>query len=77
MDHGGSAAMVGHAAAQGRDPVTHDKYGPGLLDVGERAILVNFGTHRVRIALPCAKLFKGVSHKPGSGWLCARVEPPG
>ena len=43
-----------------RDLVTHDKYGLGsVLDVeGETAVFVDFGTHRVRIALPCAKLFK-------------------
>ena len=43
-----------------RDLVTHDKYGLGnVIDVeGEAAVLVDFGTHRVRIALPCAKLFK-------------------
>jgi hypothetical protein len=42
------------------DLVTHDKYGLGsVLDVeGESAVFVDFGTHRVRIALPCAKLFK-------------------
>jgi hypothetical protein len=43
-----------------RDLVTHDKYGLGsVIDVeGETAVLVDFGTHRVRVALPCAKLFK-------------------
>lgn len=43
-----------------RDLVTHDKYGLGrVVDVeGEVAVLVDFGTHRVRVALPCAKLFK-------------------
>jgi len=42
------------------DLVTHDKYGLGsVLDVeGQNAVFVDFGTHRVRIALPCAKLFK-------------------
>jgi hypothetical protein len=42
------------------DLVTHDKYGLGSVrDVeGQSAVLVDFGTHRVRIALPCAKLFK-------------------
>jgi hypothetical protein len=42
------------------DLVTHDKYGLGtVLEVeGEVAVLVDFGTHRVRVALPCAKLFK-------------------
>jgi hypothetical protein len=43
-----------------RDQVTHDKYGLGVvLGVeGETAVLVDFGTHRVRISLPCAKLIK-------------------
>jgi hypothetical protein len=43
-----------------RDLVTHDKYGLGsVIDVeGQTAVFVDFGTHRVRIALPCAKLFK-------------------
>ena len=43
-----------------RDLVTHDKYGLGsVVDVeGETAVLVDFGTHRVRVALPCSKLFK-------------------
>jgi hypothetical protein len=42
------------------DLVTHDKYGLGsVVDVeGETAVLVDFGTHRVRVSLPCAKLFK-------------------
>lgn len=42
------------------DLVTHDKYGLGsVLEVeGETAIFVDFGTRRVRVALPCAKLFK-------------------
>jgi hypothetical protein len=43
-----------------RDLVTHDKYGLGrVLDVEDQtAVLVDFGTQRMRIALPCAKLFK-------------------
>jgi hypothetical protein len=43
-----------------RDLVTHDKYGLGsVVGVeGQTAVLVDFGTHRVRVALPCAKLFK-------------------
>ena len=43
-----------------QDLVTHDKYGLGsVLDVeGESAVFIDFGTQRVRIALPCAKLFK-------------------
>lgn len=43
-----------------RDLVTHDKYGLGsVLDIeGQTAVVVDFGTQRVHIALPCAKLFK-------------------
>jgi hypothetical protein len=43
-----------------RDLVSHDKYGLGrVLDVlGEDAVVVDFGTHRRRITLPCAKLVK-------------------
>ncbi len=43
-----------------RDLVTHDKYGLGsVLDVeGQTAVFVDFRSHRVRIELPCAKLFK-------------------
>jgi transcription elongation factor GreA-like protein len=40
--------------------VTHDKYGLGNV-IGvedEAAILVDFGTHRLRLPLPCAKLSK-------------------
>jgi predicted 2-oxoglutarate/Fe(II)-dependent dioxygenase YbiX len=42
------------------DLVTHDKYGLGtVLEIeGESCVLVDFGAHRVRVALPCAKLFK-------------------
>jgi hypothetical protein len=42
------------------DLVTHDKYGLGrVLGVeDEAAILVDFGTHRLRLSLPCAKLIK-------------------
>jgi hypothetical protein len=43
-----------------QDKVTHDKYGLGVV-LGvedDTAILVDFGTHRLRIRLPCAKLFK-------------------
>jgi hypothetical protein len=42
------------------DLVTHDKYGLGSV-IGvedETVILIDFGTHRVRILLPCAKLIK-------------------
>jgi len=43
-----------------RDLVSHDKYGLGrVLDVeSEDAVVVDFGTHRRRIMLPCAKLVK-------------------
>jgi hypothetical protein len=42
------------------DQVTHDKYGLGVvLGVeGDTAVLVDFGTHKVRVAIPCAKLIK-------------------
>jgi hypothetical protein len=41
------------------DQVTHDKYGLGVvLGVEESAVVVNFGSHRQRFALPCAKLAK-------------------
>ncbi len=43
-----------------QDKVTHDKYGLGVV-LGvedETAILIDFGTHRLRICLPCAKLIK-------------------
>jgi hypothetical protein len=42
------------------DLVTHDKYGLGTV-IGlqdETVILVDFGTQRLRILLPCAKLIK-------------------
>ena len=47
-------------AYEQRDLVTHDKYGLGsVLSVeGQTAVLVDFGTQRVRVALPCAKLSK-------------------
>ncbi|HUC22331.1 MAG TPA: hypothetical protein VMA73_06455 [Streptosporangiaceae bacterium] len=40
--------------------VTHDKYGLGtVLEVVDQSdVLVDFGNRRVRVALPCAKLFK-------------------
>ncbi len=45
---------------QVEDQVTHDKYGLGrVLSVeGDTALVIDFGTHRVRITLPCAKLAK-------------------
>ena len=40
--------------------VTHDKYGLGRVVTveDETALVVDFGTQRVRIATPCAKLTK-------------------
>ena len=42
------------------DLVTHDKYGLGrvIRVEDETVILVDFGTARLRVALPCAKLIK-------------------
>ena len=43
-----------------RDQVTHDTYGLGLV-IGveaDNALVVNFGSRRVRIMTPCAKLTK-------------------
>jgi hypothetical protein len=42
------------------DLVTHDKYGLGSVTGVDDAdaVFVDFGLHKVRIALPCAKLFK-------------------
>jgi hypothetical protein len=43
-----------------QDLVTHDKYGLGSV-IGledETAVLVDFGTQRIRVLLPCTKLFK-------------------
>jgi hypothetical protein len=43
-----------------RDQVTHDKYGLGLVVLVEDddAVIVDFGTHKVRILTPFAKLTK-------------------
>ena len=43
-----------------RDQVTHDKYGLGwvLLVEDDDAVIVDFGSHKVRIASPFAKLTK-------------------
>jgi hypothetical protein len=43
-----------------RDLVNHDKYGVGtVLEVQDQAaVVVDFGTHRRRITLPCATLVK-------------------
>ena len=42
------------------DLVTHDKYGLGRVVTVEddTAVVIDFGTQRVRIATPCAKLSK-------------------
>jgi hypothetical protein len=41
-----------------RDQVTHDKYGLGRVIIveGDEAVVVEFGTRRVRILSPFAKL---------------------
>ncbi|MFA1546876.1 hypothetical protein [Actinomadura chokoriensis] len=40
------------------DRVTHDKYGLGqVVEVEANAVLVDFGTQKVRIMAPYAKLF--------------------
>lgn len=42
-----------------QDQVTHDTYGLGrVIRVDDTALVVDFGTQRVRIATPCAKLSK-------------------
>ena len=43
-----------------QDQVTHDKYGLGrVMSVeDDTALVIDFGTHKVRIATPCAKLTK-------------------
>jgi hypothetical protein len=43
-----------------QDLVTHDKYGLGhvIRVEDDTAVVVDFGTERVRIATPCAKLSK-------------------
>jgi len=43
-----------------QDQVNHDKYGLGrVISVEDgTALVVNFGTHRVRITTPCDKLIK-------------------
>jgi hypothetical protein len=43
-----------------QDQVTHDKYGLGRV-IGvedDTAVIVDFGTHQVRLTTPCAKLTK-------------------
>ena len=43
-----------------QDQVTHDKYGLGrVLSIeADTAVIIDFGTHKVRITIPCAKLTK-------------------
>ena len=43
-----------------QDQVTHDKYGLGRVVSVEddTALVIDFGTHKVRITTPCAKLTK-------------------
>jgi hypothetical protein len=42
-----------------QDQVTHDKYGLGrVISVQEDALVIDFGSRRVRITMPCAKLAK-------------------
>jgi len=43
-----------------QDQVTHDKYGLGLVVSVEddTALVIDFGTHKVRVTTPCAKLTK-------------------
>ena len=43
-----------------QDQVNHDKYGLGrVISVeDDTALVINFGTHRVRITTPCDKLIK-------------------
>ncbi len=42
-----------------QDQVTHDNYGLGrVISVQEDALVIDFGSRRARIMLPCAKLAK-------------------
>ena len=43
-----------------QDQVTHDKYGLGrVIGVeGDTAVIIDFGTQKLRITTPCAKLSK-------------------
>jgi hypothetical protein len=42
-----------------QDQVTHDKYGLGrVVSAQEDALVIDFGSRRVRIMMPCAKLVK-------------------
>jgi hypothetical protein len=42
------------------DQITHDKYGLGVVLAveGDTVLLVDFGTHKVRVVIPCAKVVK-------------------
>ena len=43
-----------------QDQVTHDKYGLGRVVTvqDDDALVIDFGAHRMRIMMPCAKLAK-------------------
>ena len=43
-----------------QDRVTHDRYGLGrvILIEDDNALIIDFGSRRVRIMTPCAKLTK-------------------
>jgi hypothetical protein len=43
-----------------QDQVTHDKYGLGrVMSIeDDTALVIDFGMHKVRITMPCAKLTK-------------------
>jgi hypothetical protein len=42
-----------------RDQVTHDKYGLGrVISVEDAVLIIDFGSCRVQIITPCAKLTK-------------------
>ena len=43
-----------------QDQVTHDKYGLGRVITvqDDGALVIDFGPHRMRITMPCAKLTK-------------------
>ena len=53
-----AAPPVGQFAVQ--DQVTHDKHGLGRVVSVEddTSLVIDFGTHQVRITTPCAKLTK-------------------
>ncbi len=42
-----------------QDRVTHDKYGLGrVVQAGEDSVIVDFGSHQIRIASPFVRLTK-------------------